>query len=193
MVKNMQVFRKKELFTSSMDWARSELKSCSDGTIFLADKYHVARGQNGREWKLYGGQAIVTIALKPDLSACNNVQGALNNLNMAIAVAIAENLRPHGVFIKKPNDFMIKSIAFGAIKKIGGMLIDVVWEGGVAQGVVVGLCINCNNSFDKNDKLYPVATSLIDEFGERIDVDLFLNEIVSSINKWYSTWKTLRF
>jgi biotin-(acetyl-CoA carboxylase) ligase len=60
-VKIGTVVYKKELFESSMDWARKEISNVEDGTLFIADKYHVARGRQGRDWKIFPGQLTLTL------------------------------------------------------------------------------------------------------------------------------------
>ena len=48
-----------------MDWAKREFDRVDDGTVFLVDHHSVARGRQGREWKLYPGQLLVTFVVKP--------------------------------------------------------------------------------------------------------------------------------
>jgi len=176
------VIHKKICRDSSMDWARELFYDLDDGTVLLADEYKVARGREGREWRLYKGQLIVTFVLKPKLSSERDADRSLKYLNMAITVGIYDVLREYGVRIKEPNDFMLD------IKKVGGVLIEVVWLGGVVQGVIVGVAINCNNKFDKSDDLYDIATSLSMSLKRDVSMDLLQKNLFISVDKWYNLW-----
>lgn len=171
---------KNEIFESSMDWARKELSHVEDGTIFASDKYHVARGRQGREWKIFPEQLTITFVLKPETSS-----EFLNHLNMAIAIAVTKTLSDYNIGIKWPNDFISRNGVSN--KKIGGMLIEVVWKGNVIQGIVVGISINCNNSL-KNDTLLNIATSLYDITGRSVDIESIRSKMIKFLNEWYEIW-----
>jgi BirA family transcriptional regulator, biotin operon repressor / biotin---[acetyl-CoA-carboxylase] ligase len=180
-----KIIHKKELFESSMDLARRELYGVDDGTIFTADKYHSARGRQGREWKIFPGQLTLTFVLKP-----KNSSDSLNYLNMAIAIAATKSLSNYGIGIKWPNDFVADNGV--ASKKVGGMLIEVIWKNNVMQGVVVGISINCNNSL-KNDPLANIATSLFDITGTTIESELLQLKLIETLNEWYEIWLSCNF
>ena len=165
---------------SSMDWAHEMLEDVPDGTLFLADEYGSARGQHGRVWRLTDGQLILTFVLKPDKST------ELNFLNMAIANGVIEALKPYGASIKYPNDFMLDG------KKAGGMLVEIVWSGEELKGIVVGIAINCNNSFDEQDELFEIATSIYDATGKCVDIDRLRETLLVALDKWYQDWRSGR-
>lgn len=165
-----------------MDWAKGQLEKVADGTVFLADRYHVARGRLGRVWCLYPGQLIVTFVLKPKNISKSDTTNHLNQLNMALTKGVAAVLEPYGVMIKKPNDFMIDG------KKVGGILIEAVWHEGRVTGLVVGIAINCNNEFDEQDPLYKIATSLKQVTGELVDLDKLQKTLFASLTFWYKHW-----
>ena len=171
-------YHKKKCEGSSMDWARSMIDIAPDGAIFLADEYTVARGQHGREWKLYPGQLILTLLLKPTL-----LGESVKKLHEGIAVAIANTLVEYGdVKIKQPNDFFLNG------KKLGGMLTEAVWSGPKLKGIVIGIAINCNNSFHKKDEMFPIATSVFDATGKKIEISVLRDQLLSQIDKWYKAW-----
>ena len=56
---------KKKMCANSLDWARENIKTAPHGAVFLSDNHEVARGRDGRLWKQYHGQLLVTVLLKP--------------------------------------------------------------------------------------------------------------------------------
>jgi len=172
---------------SSMDWAKENLSEAPDGALFFADFYEIARGRQGRTWELRDGQLILTFILKPVLELSDDMTTLLNYLNMALTVGVAQALDEFGVGIKWPNDF------FCASKKIGGILLEAVWYRDKLCGVIVGLAINVNNTFEKGDKLFGIATSLKQVAGRKISLELLQEQIISSLNKWYNLFKQRDF
>ena len=106
---------------------------------------------------------------------------------MAFTVGVVEALHPYGVGIKWPNDFVLKE------KKCGGILTEVVWVDGVAQGVIVGLFLNVTNEFDRNDKLYPIATSIKQETNKTVCLVNLQQHLLEALNRWYHHWKKRDF
>ncbi|MBU1007904.1 biotin--[acetyl-CoA-carboxylase] ligase [Candidatus Dependentiae bacterium] len=179
------IIRQKECLTSSMDWAKEQLEAVSDGTVFLASRYCTARGSNGRVWCLYPGQLVITFVLKPKIHLVNDVTGQLNYLNMSLTVGVAKALERYEatIKIKKPNDFIINN------KKVGGILIELVWCDSEMIGVVVGIAINCNNEFDVRDPLCEIATSLKCVVGTDIEIDSLQQDMLESMSRWYDCWQ----
>ncbi|MCK4517169.1 biotin--[acetyl-CoA-carboxylase] ligase [Candidatus Babeliales bacterium] len=181
---------------SSMDWAKEKLSEAPDGALFLADFYETARGRQGRIWELYQGQLILTFILKPVFELSDDMTTPLNYLNMALTVGVAQVLDKFGVVVKWPNDFVAafaNSMAGRAGKKIGGILLEAVWHGDKLCGVIVGLAINVNNTFEKGDKLFTIATSLKRVSGKQVSLELLQEQIISSLNKWYNLFKQQNF
>lgn len=186
---------------SSMDWARSEMVSVPDGTVFLADEYGVARGSNGRVWQIFTGQICATFVLKPKIQKKDDKDFLLRHLNMALSVGIAKILSEYGVGIKYPNDFIFfppsKMVPHAGFLKVGGMLMEIFWSGQdkqeIAPNIVFGFSINVNNIFSKNDNLYKVATSLRGICNKKIDKNFLQKRLFLSIDEWYSIWKCRDF
>lgn len=184
--------------TSSLDWAKEEFDVVPDGTIFLADTYSQARGRQGRVWKLYPGQMILTFVLKPSLldeDICNlacDLDQALLYLNMSLSVAIAQTLISYGVGLKWPNDFVYITKE-SKIVKVGGILLESIWNGSKLQGFIGGVAINANNKFLESDPLSAIATSL--QTIERtknseatIDLVALRDDCIASLDLWYKVW-----
>lgn len=174
----------------SMGWAREHLHEAPDGAIFLADNYTKARGRQGRTWTVRPGQLMVTMVLKPvilKLLVQEDIPIRLNQLNMAICLGIQQALNDYGVRLKWPNDFVVKD------KKLGGMLIQLAWEGGTPLGVIVGFGLNINNSCCIDPELEKIATSLKDTTGQEVVMRDIYKKILISIDGWYSLWQQLGF
>ncbi|MFC1894800.1 biotin--[acetyl-CoA-carboxylase] ligase [Candidatus Dependentiae bacterium] len=170
---------------NSIDWAKTEINNAPDGSIFISDKYELTRGRQGRLWKRYPGQLIMTVLLKPESFKnidTQNLNSCLNKLSMAISLGILKPLLAYGVMLKWPNDFVFKN------KKIGGVLGSAVWLENKVQGIIFGFALNVNNVFKKNDELFKVATSLRVLFKDKIDENLLFKDLINSIDLFYQRW-----
>ena len=196
----------------SMAWAKQNMATAPDGSVFLADKLTHAKGRNGRVWKVSDGQLNITILLKPktlhSLSS-EDLPIRINQLNMAVSLGIYDAIKDFGVGIKWPNDFVIQSEAIAnsgepvitdvlipdkqAKKKVGGVLFQLVWEDGVPVGIVCGFAINVNNIFDKSDELFDIATSLAVISGSNVEMRPLYKNLLISINNYYKKWLTGNF
>ena len=143
----------------------------------MADRLTKAKGQYDRVWELRDGQITMTLLFKPTKT------DQLEILNMAIALGIAGALGAD-VRLKKPNDF----IANG--KKLGGMLIEVVWTGEHLDGLILGVGLNINNTFAQDDPLGEIATSLRDATGQTYDLCVLQDQILESIDYFYHRWQS---
>jgi len=177
-----KIIRQKECFLSSIDWAKELFETVPEGTVFLADTYHTARGRQGRIWNLYPGQLIITFVLKPEEHRKKVTDTIIRYLNMALTVGVARSLEVYGVVVKWPNDFMIYD------KKAGGILVEAVWRDGKIQGIIVGIAINGNNIFLPDDPLYDFAISLKNVTDSNIDNEHLVQAMMQSIDIWYKYW-----
>jgi len=175
---------------NSMIWAKQHLDEAPDGAIFLADVLTNAYGRQDRTWSVQQGQLLVTFLLKPNNLATINhddLSIRLNQLTMALSLGIVEPLKQYGAGLKWPNDFVIKN------KKLGGILVAVVWEGQIAKGVIIGFALNINNLFDAQDPLAQSAISLKEATGEEQSLRTIYTSILASLNTWYDHWKREQF
>jgi BirA family biotin operon repressor/biotin-[acetyl-CoA-carboxylase] ligase len=174
----------------SMGWARSLIHEAPDGAIFLADEYTNLRGRQGRTWCIMPGQLVVTMVLKPPLLKLmhsDDLSIRLNQLNMAISLGILDPLKKYGASLKWPNDVMLNQ------KKCGGQLLQVIWEGDIACGLVAGFALNVNNTFPPDHELFPIATSLTETTQLPIDMRGLYKEILIAIDAWYAAWQQMAF
>ena len=174
----------------SMAWARSLIHEAPDGALFLADTYTHARGRQGREWHIMPGQLMVTLVLKPPLLKvmhADDIAVRLSQLNMAIALGIVSPLKAHGASLKWPNDFVVDQ------KKLGGVLMQVVWEHNTPHGLIVGFALNVNNVFPPEHELHATATSICTLTGSTVDMRVLFKEIIANLDAWYAAWQQLAF
>ncbi len=170
----------------SMVWAKENLATAPDGAVFLADELTQAKGRQGRVWAVHQDQLIVTFILKPPQLAAvppEDLPIRLNQLNMAIVLGILDPLKKYGATLKWPNDFIINH------KKVGGMLMHLVWQGTLPIGIIVGFAINVNNEFDPADPLFSIATSLKTVTGSVVDRRTLYKSMLATLNAWYVQWQ----
>ena len=184
-----KVYRK-EICHNSLEWAKKNVEKAPDGSIFLADHHEITRGRQGRDWIQYGGQILITILLKPRVIhefSFDELPVRLNQLNMSFSLGINEVLKPYGSVIKWPNDFAIDD------KKIGGMLMEVLWVGEKPKAMILGFALNVNTIFMPDDDLFELATSLEMATGFVVDKNNLLNSLCASMNCYYERWQKKEF
>jgi len=194
MVIGSKLYRTKEC-ANSMAWAKEHIIDAPDGSVFLADTMLKARGRQDRVWKLYPGQLLLTLLLKPKLLHAvgfDDIPVRLNQLNMAISVGIAKALEPYGVGIKWPNDFVVGDNE-ACLKKIGGLLAHVVWQNNFPAGIIIGFGINVNTQIAATDDLYQTATSLAMATGKDLDMRAVYHDLLEKLDRMYTLWEDKQF
>jgi BirA family biotin operon repressor/biotin-[acetyl-CoA-carboxylase] ligase len=133
------------------------------GTILLADSQSAGRGRLGRNFCSQAGAGIyMSVILRP-----NCTPDALMHLTCAVGVAVCDAIAEVTGFhpgIKWINDLVAKD------KKLGGILTELVMDGGIVRCAVVGIGINCSQSTaDFPPELQNIACSLSAVTGKHID------------------------
>jgi BirA family biotin operon repressor/biotin-[acetyl-CoA-carboxylase] ligase len=120
---------------STMDIAhRLAERGALAGTVVLADAQRSGRGRMGRSWTSAPGAGVwCTIVERPmDLRALDVL-----SLRAGLAVAHAlDAVAGETVGLKWPNDLFV------AAGKLGGILVEARWSGGVPAWIAVGVGIN---------------------------------------------------
>lgn len=165
----------------SMAWARQMVPLASDGTVLITRELTKARGRQGRRWVLASGQITHTLILKPALPAPN--EQALATLTMALTLGLWAPFQHRGVTLKWPNDLYLNN------KKLGGMLLENLWQDGKLAAVIAGYSININNSCCSHDVLSSIATSLNDETGQPYDLGALQLQLFGSLSQFYRQWQ----
>lgn len=147
-------------------------KSISDFTIVWAENQTQGRGQMGTQWVV---QANVNLTFSILLNGSYLRIDRLFLLNVIVANSILEALKRYdleGLYIKWPNDILSYS------KKIAGILIENNIKADGSLQSIVGIGINLmQTDFDDLHK----ASSILKNYGLRIDAEELLRQIVSLI------------
>jgi BirA family biotin operon repressor/biotin-[acetyl-CoA-carboxylase] ligase len=152
----------------------------ADGTVVLAEHQMAGKGQRGNVWLAEKGKNLTFSILYYPGTMKINKQFALTQ---AISLGVYDSLinRCQQVKIKWPNDLYISN------KKIGGLLIENSIKGEFIVQTIVGVGLNINQ--DNFDLPAHKATSLKLEQGQKMDLELELNFLLSNIERRYLQWK----
>lgn len=134
----------------------------AQGTVLLADSQSAGRGRLGRSFCSQSGGIYMSVILRPD---CDPQE--LMHLTCAVGVAACDAVEDVTGFrpgIKWINDLMANG------KKLGGILTELVMDGGTVRSAVVGIGINCTQTpSDFPPELQAIACSLSSVTGKAID------------------------
>lgn len=101
---------------------------------------------------------------------------------LAIVEKLNESLNASCAAIKWPNDVLLNE------KKVAGILTETVYSGNRFDRLIIGIGININQQkFPEN--LIDIATSVSRERGNDISRELFLAELLNSIEYKYTLWQ----
>jgi BirA family biotin operon repressor/biotin-[acetyl-CoA-carboxylase] ligase len=153
-------------------------------TCVVADEQTAGRGRRDRAWHSSPGDGLyLSVLLRPPKSAPK-----IPLLSLTAAAAAAETLLEGGVAgvdIKWPNDVLIND------RKLCGILIEAVSNGGSETRLIVGIGINVNQSSPQAfpEGLRPTATSLRIETGAPVLIDELRDQLLAQLARWYARWK----
>lgn len=151
----------------------SKNKDLGKWTAVTAEFQNQGRGQKGASWHSESGKNLIcSILLQFEgLKAEDQFM-----VNCAVSIGIHEYLRRYALpklSVKWPNDIMSVS------KKLGGILIENTLSGDRITKCIIGLGINLNQENFPED--IPMAVSIKQLKGELIDRDIFLQDLLNSI------------
>jgi BirA family biotin operon repressor/biotin-[acetyl-CoA-carboxylase] ligase len=107
------------------------------GTAVLAGEQLEGRGSRGRPWHSPPGGLWASVLLRPA------VVGGIEVMSLRVGLAVAAALEActgQVIQLKWPNDLMLDR------RKVGGILCEARWQGGVLGWVAVGVGINVQNA-----------------------------------------------
>lgn len=144
----------------------------NDPTLLVAEAQEKGRGQRGNSWHSVKGQSLTFSIYKQlrGLQAENQFM-----ISMVASLAIAHALSDMGVpnvTIKWPNDILSDR------KKVVGILVENILEGGSIKHTIIGVGINVNNPDFPN---LPQAGSLMLESGRKYDLEEVLSVVSESM------------
>ena len=142
-------------------------------TVVTAKFQTKGRGQKGAVWESESGKNLMcSILVKLDgVKAEDQFM-----LNCAVSTGIHHYLKRYNLpklTVKWPNDIMSVS------RKLGGILIEnTLFKGEISQSII-GIGINVNQESFSDD--LPAAVSLKQLTGSEIDLEIFLQDLLNSI------------
>ena len=162
---------------STMDEAfRLGMEGALEGTLICAEAQSKGRGRLGRGWVSPRGKGIYcSLILRPKFAPSQMAQ-----LTFMSAVALFDAIgKTTGlkVNIKWPNDLLING------RKLAGILTELRAEMDQVKFLVIGIGLNVNAT---SQHLIPEATSLKIETGTNFSRVSLLQEVLRSLEFWYT-------
>ena len=147
-------------------------------TAVSAEFQNEGRGQKGSSWHSENGKNLIcSILVQLDgVKAEDHFM-----LNCAISLGIYQYLQRYNLpklSVKWPNDIMSVS------KKLGGILIENTLSADKITKCIIGIGINLNQENFPED--LPMAVSVKQIKGEHIDRDIFLQDLLNSIQNKFN-------
>jgi BirA family biotin operon repressor/biotin-[acetyl-CoA-carboxylase] ligase len=111
------------------------------GTAVLAGEQLEGRGSRGRSWHSPPGGLWLSVLLCP--ATVGGIEVVSLRVGLAVAAAL-EAFTGEAVQLKWPNDLILDR------RKLGGILCEARWQGGVLAWVAVGIGVNVQNSIPRD-------------------------------------------
>lgn len=178
---NTKIIAKKQIYFTEIESTQNEAKKLAErnienGTIIITDYQTKGKGTHDRKWYSEKNKNLsFTIILYPKCQI-----DKLENLTVDIAKCITKvikNLFNIELEIKFPNDIMLK------MKKMGGILTQMVTEGEKIRYLLIGIGINVNGE-NFNEEIKDIATSLKKEFKKSFSKENILNNFCMEFEKY---------
>lgn len=159
-------------------------KTLKDPTCFWAKEQTNGRGQRGALWASESGKNLT-------FSVCYPVPMVMGNnpfvISMLTTITIHEVLTKYELInlkIKWPNDIL------SANKKIGGVLIENIYQDGVLSDTVIGVGLNVNQQEFGN---FPKASSIKNILGISLSLEELLGEILERLTSYFNNYSLVDF
>ncbi|HEY0245294.1 MAG TPA: biotin--[acetyl-CoA-carboxylase] ligase [Mucilaginibacter sp.] len=155
----------------------SNSKPLPEGTVIMAESQYAGRGQQENKWHSEPGKNLTfSLLLTPTFLSVPNQF----DLTRAMSIGVYDALEPilgEQLKIKWPND-----IYYGD-KKLGGMLIENLVQGGQIKNAIVGIGLNVNQLDFPEGAANP--TSIKQILHADYDLRNLLSEICNHVEAWY--------
>jgi|GEM_PF-274781 len=163
--------------SSTMSVAKEVAKAgAAEGTIVIAEEQTAGRGRLGRRWLSPKGSSILlSIILRPDIERLAQL-GMVASVAVVRSIEKTSNLKPA---IKWPNDILIDS------KKVSGILIENLVEGGKVNVTIVGIGMNVKLDPSLFPDISSQATSLHIESARKISRREILLQLLEEFEQLY--------
>jgi BirA family biotin operon repressor/biotin-[acetyl-CoA-carboxylase] ligase len=161
--------------------ARLARAGAPGGTVVTAETQTAGRGRAGRTWESPPGTGVyLSCVLRLPLAARD-----VPALTLAVGVAACEAARAFGApcRLKWPNDLVVREPAEdgGALRKLGGVLIETTSAGARIEAIVVGIGMNLARPSE------PRAASLSDHLAPGApppDRDAVIARLCAELEPW---------
>jgi len=148
-----------------------------EGTVIMAENQYAGRGQQQNGWFAEPGKNLTfSILLKPSFLKITEQFDLVRAVSLGVFDALAP-LLGNPLKIKWPND-----IYYGE-KKLGGMLIENMIQGGQIKNAIAGIGLNINQEIFP--EWVPNAISVKQILHTDYHLKTLLSDICSRIEGWY--------
>lgn len=155
----------------------SNSKPVIEGTVIMAENQYAGRGQQQNGWFSEPGKNLTfSILLNPHFLAVTNQFDLVRAVSLGVFDAL-EPLLGAKLKIKWPND-----IYYGD-RKLGGMLIENMIQGGQIKNTIIGIGLNINQQVFPPGLANAVSVKQI--LQKDYDLRSILSDICSHIEAWY--------
>jgi BirA family biotin operon repressor/biotin-[acetyl-CoA-carboxylase] ligase len=141
------------------------------GTVVVAGEQLEGRGSRGRSWHSPPGGLWLSTLFRPPAAA--GVEVISLRVGLAVAAAI-EPLVSRRVDLKWPNDLMLDE------RKIGGILCEARWQGGVLGWVAAGVGLNVRNQIPAS---LGEGVGSLAQVQPRLSVEQLLETVVAALRR----------
>ncbi|GAB4161862.1 MAG: hypothetical protein Fur0021_35560 [Candidatus Promineifilaceae bacterium] len=171
---------------STNRWLRQEASlrpDLSPGTLAVADFQTQGRGRQARRWEAPANTCLLfSLFLRPDWSPERaNWLTMMAGLAAVDAVAAAAGLQ---IRLKWPNDLVIGT-ADGEWRKLGGILLEGVWQAGRLAQAVLGVGLNVNVPASALPTFPIPPTSILAETNQIVDRRTLLAALLRRLEIYY--------
>ncbi len=167
------------------------IKGAVDGTVLISEEQTEGRGRLGRYWISSSGGIWLSVILRPRIKPRDApIISMVATLSVARAIKEVTGINAK---IKWPNDVVVeifdkaKKDRKPAIRKVCGILTEMVAELSRINYMIVGIGINVNNQIPKN--IQNIACSL-KELGNKINRALLTQRVLEKLEYYY--WLMLK-
>ena len=159
-----------------LSWAGEDT---ADLSLVVADYQSAGRGRADRKWVTNAGAALAfSLLLRPRGKEISHLPFFSPLGALAIREAF-ERLYDLPAEIKWPNDVL------SGRKKLAGILVENVWDGGDLKAIIAGIGINITRaSIPRQDQLLFPATCVEAETGRSVNRWLLLAAILTEFINW---------
>jgi len=157
------------------------LKGVPDGTVVVAEHQTKGKGRLKRSWLAPSGDNILfSVVFYPEIRI-----DLVFRLTMLASIAVVKAIRricKVDAKIKWPNDVYINN------KKVCGVLTEFSADFDSVQYAVVGIGLNVNFETSKNAEIKNIATSLMEECGEKVSRLSVLKLLLEELDSLYNSF-----